>query len=154
MHFYKAEGEGVATRGRGRRGSLRTGRCRNACCARVLRMSPSSDRQSCRAPRDRERPLLRLSSAELYHFYPDSADDNFKTTINILISAEREKHGFSAIQRPALEADDSRDLGNWLQGFPPWEVPDGITRLGAAAGRCGLSRGDAARLTPHRSRPL
>ena len=37
------------------------------------------------------------------------------------------------------------DLGNWLQGFLPWHVPDGITRPGAAAGRCGLSRGGAAR---------
>ena len=29
--------------GRGRRGSLRTGRCRNACCARALLPSPASD---------------------------------------------------------------------------------------------------------------
>ena len=25
-----------------------------------------------------------------------------------------------------MEADDSRDLGNWLQGFLPWKVPDGL----------------------------
>ena len=47
--------DGAVRRGRGRRGSLQTERCRNGCYAGVRRMSPSSDRQSCRAPRDRER---------------------------------------------------------------------------------------------------
>ena len=33
--------------------------------------------------------------------------------------------GYTTI-RPVMEANDSRDLGNWLQGFLPWEVPDGL----------------------------